>query len=101
MESPVTMTTTHAWPAASSPRVPEAALARYPAASQPPRPHTAAELHGTRKTCGSLQAALDVHPRLAMQILRHGMIAVTLEIHAEVPSAAAREAHGAGDASRT
>jgi hypothetical protein len=29
---------------AASPRVPDQALARYPAASQPPRPHTAAEL---------------------------------------------------------
>jgi hypothetical protein len=44
MESPMTMTTTHAWPAAVSPRVPEPTLARYPAASQPPQPHTAAEL---------------------------------------------------------
>jgi hypothetical protein len=44
MESPMTMTTIHAWPAAESPRVPEPMLARYPAASQPPQPHTAAEL---------------------------------------------------------
>jgi integrase len=28
-------------------------------------------VHGTRKTRGSLLAALDVHPRVAMQILRH------------------------------
>ena len=27
-------------------------------------------VHGTRKTCGSLLAALDSHPRVAMQILR-------------------------------
>lgn len=32
-------------------------------------------VHGTRKTCGSLLAALDVHPRVAMQILRHSKIA--------------------------
>ena len=32
-------------------------------------------MHGTRKTCGSLLAALDVHPRVAMQILRHSKIA--------------------------
>lgn len=31
----MTVTTTHAWPAAVSPRVPEPTLARYPAASQP------------------------------------------------------------------
>jgi integrase len=34
-------------------------------------------MHGTRKTCGSLLAALDVHPRVATQILRHSKIAVT------------------------
>lgn len=49
-------------------------------------------VHGTRKTCGSLLAALDVHPRVAMQILRHSKIAVTMEIYTEVPSAATREA---------
>jgi integrase len=42
-------------------------------------------VHGTRKTCGSLLAALDVHPRVAMQILRHSKIAVTMEIYSEVP----------------
>ncbi len=49
-------------------------------------------VHGTRKTCGSLLAALEVHPRMAMQILRHSKIAVTMEIHTEVPSAATRDA---------
>jgi integrase len=49
-------------------------------------------VHGTRKTCGSLLAALDVHPRVAMQILRHSKIAVTMEIYTEVPSAATRAA---------
>ena len=47
---------------------------------------------GTRKTSGSLLAALDVHPRVAMQILRHSKIAVTMEIYTEVPSAATRDA---------
>jgi integrase len=47
-----------------------------------------------RKTCGSLLAALDVHPRFAMQILRHSKIAVTMEIYTEVPSAATRDALG-------
>ena len=51
-------------------------------------------VHGTRKTCGSLLAALDVHPRYAMQILRHSKIAVTMEIYTEVPSAATRDALG-------
>ena len=49
-------------------------------------------VHGTRKTCGSLLAALDVHPRVAMQILRHSKIAVTMEIYTEMPSAATRDA---------
>ena len=48
--------------------------------------------HSTRKTCGSLLAALEVHPRVAMQILRHSKIAITMEIYTEVPSAATREA---------
>jgi integrase len=48
--------------------------------------------HSTRKTCGSLLAALEVHPRVAMQILRHSQIAITMEIYTEAPSAANREA---------
>jgi len=52
--------------------------------------------HGTavepRNTCGSLLAALDVHPCVAMQILRHSKIAVMMEIYTEVPSAATRDA---------
>jgi integrase len=49
-------------------------------------------VHGTRKSCGSLLAALDVHPRVAMQILRHSRIAITMEIYTEVVSSATREA---------
>ena len=49
-------------------------------------------VHGTRKTCGTLLVALDVHPRVAMQILRHSKIAVTMDIYTEVPSAATRKA---------
>jgi integrase len=48
-------------------------------------------VHGARKTCGSLLAALEVHPRVAMRILRHSKIAVTMETYIEVPSAATRE----------
>jgi hypothetical protein len=36
--------------------------------------------------CASLLAALAVHPRVAMRILRHGKIAVTMEIYTEAPS---------------
>jgi integrase len=49
-------------------------------------------VHGTRKTCGTLLAALDVHPRVAMQILRHRRIAVTMEIYTEATSEATRAA---------
>ena len=49
-------------------------------------------MHGARKTCGSLLATLDVHPRVAMQILRHSKSAITMEIYTEVPSAATRAA---------
>jgi integrase len=49
-------------------------------------------VHGTRKTCASLLAALDVHPRVAMRILRHSKIAITMETYTEVPSDATRDA---------
>ena len=44
------------------------------------------------RRAGPLLAALDVHPRVAMQILRHSKIAITMEIYTEVPSAATRAA---------
>ena len=49
-------------------------------------------VHGTPRTCASLLAALDVHPRVAMRILRHSKIAVTMEIYTEAPSDATRDA---------
>ena len=49
-------------------------------------------VHDTRKTCGTLLAALDVHPRVAMQILRHSQFAVTMEIYTQVPSEQTRNA---------
>jgi len=36
--------------------------------------------------------ALDVHPRVAMQILRHSQIAMTMDIYSEVPTAKTRSA---------
>ena len=48
--------------------------------------------HGMHRTCASLLAALDVHPRVAMRILRHSKIAVTMEIYTEVPDDITREA---------
>lgn len=49
-------------------------------------------VHDTRHTCASLLAALDVHPRIAMQILRHSEIAVTMEVCTHVPSSETRRA---------
>jgi len=43
-------------------------------------------VHTTRKTCASLLVALDVHPRVAMQILRHSQIAVTMNVYSEAPT---------------
>ena len=49
-------------------------------------------LHDTRRTCGSLLAALDVHPRIAMAILRHSRSALTVEIYTQVPDKVTRDA---------
>ncbi|MEV6971087.1 site-specific integrase [Hamadaea sp. NPDC051192] len=48
--------------------------------------------HDGRRTCGSLLADLDVHPRVAMAILRHAQFAITMEIYTQVSSKATREA---------
>lgn len=50
------------------------------------------KIHDTRRTCGSLLAALDVHPRVAMAILRHSKIALTMEIYTQVPDKVTRDA---------
>src|SRR5215468_4440771 len=49
-------------------------------------------VHDARRTCGSLLADLDVHPRFAMQILRHGRFSITMEIYTQVSSKATRDA---------
>src|SRR4051812_18126105 len=41
-------------------------------------------VHDARRTCGSLLADLDVHPRVAMQILRHANFKITMEIYTQV-----------------
>lgn len=42
-------------------------------------------VHATRRTCATLLADLDVHPRVAMQVLRHARFSVTMEyLHAGV-----------------
>jgi integrase len=47
-------------------------------------------VHDGRRTCGSLLVDLDVHPRVAMAILRHAQFAITMEIYAEVSDVATR-----------
>jgi integrase len=47
-------------------------------------------VHDGRRTCGSILADLDVHPRVAMAILRHAQFAITMEIYTEVSDAATR-----------
>jgi integrase len=49
-------------------------------------------VHDARRTCGSLLADLDVHPRVAMQILRHAQFSITMEIYTQVSSKATRDA---------
>lgn len=49
-------------------------------------------MHATRRTCASLLVALDIHPRVAMQVLRHSQIAVTMDIYSEVSSEDTRRA---------
>ena len=49
-------------------------------------------VHDTRHTCASLLAALDVHPRVAMAILRHAQISITMEVYTEVPDDVTRAA---------
>jgi integrase len=51
-------------------------------------------VHDTRHTCGSLLAAMEVHPRVAMQILRHSKIDTTMEIYTHVPSEITRRRSG-------
>ena len=48
--------------------------------------------HDARRTCGSLLADLDVHPRVAMQILRHANFKITMEIYTQVTDQQTRDA---------
>ena len=44
------------------------------------------------RSCGTLLADLDVHPRVAMQILRHADFSITMEVYAQVSSKQTRDA---------
>jgi integrase len=49
-------------------------------------------VYGARRTCASLLVDLDMHPRVAMRILRHAQFSLTMEVYAEASSAATRDA---------
>jgi integrase len=49
-------------------------------------------VHSTRRTCASLLVELGVHPRVAMAIMRHSQISVTMNIYSQVTSDSARAA---------
>lgn len=49
-------------------------------------------MHDARRTWATLLADLDVHPRVAMQILRHAQFSITMEIYTQVSSKATRDA---------
>ena len=49
-------------------------------------------VHSARRTCASMLVAMNVHPRVAMAILRHSQIAVTMDVYAQVSSESTREA---------
>jgi len=49
-------------------------------------------VHDARHTCATLLAALDVHPRVAMRIMRHSQIAITMDVYTHVPSEETRDA---------
>ena len=49
-------------------------------------------VHDARRTCATLLAALEVHPRVIMRIRRHADVSMTLEIYASASPMATREA---------
>ena len=49
-------------------------------------------VHATRRTCASLLVALEIHPRVAMAVLRHSRIALTMEIYSQVAPQSSRTA---------
>jgi len=49
-------------------------------------------VHSARRTCASLLVALNVHPRVAMSILRHSQIGVTMDIYSQATAEGTRNA---------
>jgi integrase len=85
-ESDLVFTTKHGTPV--EPRNFYRSFERYCEKAGVPR----IRVHDTRHTCASLLAALDVHPRVAMRILRHSQISVTMNVYTQVPSPETRKA---------
>jgi integrase len=48
-------------------------------------------VHDGRRTCASLLVDLEVHPRIAVQILRHADFSITMEVYSQVTSQATRD----------
>ncbi|MFF0243303.1 hypothetical protein ACWEU6_26875 [Streptosporangium sandarakinum] len=53
---------------------------------------TGCHVHDTRHACTSLPTALDVHPRVAMRILRHSQVSMTMNVYTQIPSPETRKA---------
>jgi integrase len=49
-------------------------------------------VHDARRTCASLLVDLEVHPRVAMAILRHADFSITMEVYSQASSKATRDA---------
>ena len=49
-------------------------------------------VHDARRTCASLLVDLNVHPRIAMAILRHAEFSITMEVYSQVSSKSTRDA---------
>ncbi|MEV0810686.1 site-specific integrase [Micromonospora sp. NPDC050200] len=49
-------------------------------------------VHDARRTCASLLVDLDVHPRIAMAILRHADFSITMEVYSQASPKATRDA---------
>lgn len=85
-ETDLVFTTKHGTPI--EPRNFNRAFASYCCKAQVP----VIRVHNTRRTCASLLAALGVHPRVTMQILRHSQISVTMNVYTQIPSPETRKA---------
>ncbi|MFG1748968.1 tyrosine-type recombinase/integrase [Streptosporangium sandarakinum] len=48
--------------------------------------------HDTRHTRASLLAALDVHPRVAMRVLRHPQVSMAMDVYTRIPTPETRRA---------